>query len=203
MSQTIVQSIVKRILTDKIFASLIIAGVLVIIFVAFATDVPSDKAKPDAQQAAQREQSPQAQTAAAQLNPQLAIDFVRWWLTKSMDYNVQTARDSHNEAAKWMTQTAGTSFQAGYWNQQIQQGVLSGQVSAAFQPMSIFAEAVNPDGSIVVGITGTLLLQQGGPPMSQQVAMDFLVVRDANGLRIGGVYNRQVANAQTGTQAPY
>jgi hypothetical protein len=94
-----------------------------------------------------------------------------------------------------MTSEAKQTFQANYWTPEIAQGVMSGQVVAAFQPVSVQAEAINPDGSVVVGASGTLVIQAAGTPMTQQVVADFLVRKDQGGLRIAGLYNRQVASA--------
>jgi hypothetical protein len=207
MSQTAVQVAVKRILGDKILLGLVIVGLLLVFVGAFCTqDEPTKKTEQPQPlpQTAMAPQTPAPPAAANQLDPKLATDFVTWWLTKAMDFNMQSARASHTEASKWMTQNAGNTFQADYWTQEIQQGVLSGQFSAAFQPMGVQPEALNPDGTVVVGVTGTLVIQQGGPPQSQQVAMDFLVARDTGGLRIAGINNRQLTAAQPAqAAAPY
>jgi hypothetical protein len=183
---------------------------MLLVFVgAFATseDPKKDAPAPPPQQAAIAPQpiAPAAPIPSAPtVDPKLANDFVTWWLTKAMDFNMQTARASHEEAFKWMTPNAGPAFQQAYWTPEIQQGVLNGQFSAAFQPVSLAPEAINPDGTVVVGCKGTLVIQQGGPPISQQVAMDFLVAKDASGLRIAGVNNRQLqAAASPQAAAPY
>jgi hypothetical protein len=81
--------------------------------------------------------------------------------------------------------------------------VVTGQVVAAFQPVSVQAEAINPDGSIVVGANGTLVVQANGNPMTQQLSTDFLVRRDKDGLRIIGLYNKQLATASATTSSSY
>jgi hypothetical protein len=94
-------------------------------------------------------------------------------------------------------------FKQAYWTPEVEASVLCGQTSGAFQPASVQAEAINPDGSIVVGATGTLVIQSNGTPASIPVAMDFLVFRDKSGLRIASLYNRPMATAQAPQTAPY
>jgi len=153
-------------------------------------------AAPNAAQPAQAAPQ-QGQTALPdQLDPKLAAEFVGWWSSKAMDYSAITCGASHAEAAKWMTPEAQQGFQASFWTPEVAQDVSSGRVTAAFQPISVQPEAINPDGSIIVGIIGTLEIQDaGGNRATQQVLADFLVKKDDKGLRIAGVYNRQVAGA--------
>jgi hypothetical protein len=49
------------------------------------------------------------------------------------------------------------------------------------------AQAVNPDGSIVVGVTGTMVVQTGAQPVVQQFAGSFLVRKEPEGLRVAGL----------------
>ncbi|MFA6212395.1 MAG: hypothetical protein WCT03_06740 [Candidatus Obscuribacterales bacterium] len=134
------------------------------------------------------------QAAAQPLTPDLALQFVRWWLTQSMDYRMDTAAASHKTAALWMLPDANNAFEQLYWGDHIKQGIASGQIVGAFQPVSVTPVATNPDGSVVVTAVGTLMIQQSGQqPAGQQLTMDFLVKQTGDGLRIAAFFNRAVA----------
>lgn len=126
-----------------------------------------------------------------QVDPKLADQFVKFWMGGAMDYNSATAAQSHKEAAKWMTPEAQQAFESNFWSPDIANGIASGQLRAAFQPISVQPQALNPDGSIVVAMTGTLVLQQSTVrPVTHQIVMDLLVRKETEGLRIAGLYNR-------------
>ncbi len=134
------------------------------------------------------------QAAAEGLTPQLASDFVRWWISKSMDYRMDTAAASHKEAVGWMLPDAASAFEQLYWGDHIKQGISSGQIVGSFQPVSITPLATNPDGTVVVTVVGTLVIQQSGQqPAAQQITMDFLVKKSGDGCRIAAFFNRAVA----------
>jgi hypothetical protein len=130
--------------------------------------------------------------AVVVLQPELAKQFVTWWISKSMDYQTATAGSSHGEAFSWMTPQATQAFQQTFWTRDIAGGIAQGRVVAAFQPITVQAEAINPDGSVVVGVSGSLLVQEATSPTpaATQVVCDFLVKREKEGLRIAGLYNR-------------
>lgn len=132
--------------------------------------------------------------AAEGLTPQLASDFVRWWISKSMDYRMDTAAANHKEAVGWMLPDAASAFEQLYWGEHIKQGISSGQIVGSFQPVSISPLATNPDGTVVVTVVGTLVIQQSGQqPAAQQITMDFLVKKSGDGCRIAAFFNRAVA----------
>lgn len=134
------------------------------------------------------------QAAASALTPDLAVQFVRWWLTQSMDYRMDTAAASHKAAAAWMLPDASNAFEQLYWGDHIKQGIATGTIVGAFQPSSVVPLATNPDGTVVVTVVGTLMMQQSGQqPASQQLTMDFLVKQTAEGCRIAAFFNRAVA----------
>jgi hypothetical protein len=163
--------------------------------------------QPGAQTAAQAgtpgaQGAPSAQAAPAAaapvdpnaLTPTLATDFVKYWMGGAMDYNTATAAQSHKEAAKWMTQESAQAFETNFWSPEIANGIASGQLRGAFQPISVQAQAVNPDGSIVVKMTGTLVLQQASVrPITHQIVMDLLVRKEGENCRISGLYNQSYA----------
>ena len=138
------------------------------------------------------------QAAQAGLTPDLATQFVRWWLTQAMDYRMDTGAASHKVAAVWMLPDACNAFEQLYWGDHIKQGIAAGTIVGAFQPVSVVPIATNPDGSVVITVVGTLTMQQSGQqPASQQLTMDFLVKKTADGFRIAAFFNRAVAPVAT------
>ncbi len=197
MLYELIRSIVQKVLQDKILMGLVIVGVLAL-FVG-GLSLGDDKGKkavkavdsPEQQQSAQSPQLPQsASGGGGNVAPNLASDFVKWWLNGAMDYSQSTAQQSHNEAMAWMTPDAARSFQNSFWSPEIANAVTSGQLVAAFQPTGVQAEAINPDGSVVVGVAGTVIVQSNGQPSVQQFGADFLVRQDKDGLRVAGLYSK-------------
>lgn len=205
-----VKLLIQRLLKDKILLGLIIVGMLTIfVGVAFTGDPPKDhKAQPlntqppPSQHAALLPPTATAQQPSTEtLTPELATQFVTWWLGKAMDYSMATGKASHQEAFQWMTPQTIQGFQTGYWTPDIENAVVSGQVTAAFQPVSVQAQYINPDGSIVVAMSGALATQsQGTRTATQQLSADFLVRKEKDGLRIVGI---NIHPAPPQTASPY
>lgn len=141
----------------------------------------------------------------ARIDHSHAEDFVKYWVGPAFDYRVSHARASHEDAFKWMTAEAQQSFRANFWSEALAQGIETNQIIAAFHPVSIQAQAVNPDGSVVVALTGTLVMQQPQAsihPSTQNIIADFLVRQDPDCMRIAGVYNRSCQQAATYQASP-
>ncbi len=197
--QDVVRLLIQRLMRDKILLGLVIVGVLTIfVGVAFTSDDPkqTSKATPipatDPNRPAPVAAAP-AQSQAQSLTPELATQFLSWWLTKAMDYSIGTGKQSHQEAFQWMTPQSIQAFQTGYWTPDIENAVVTGKVTAAFQPVSVQAQFINPDGSIVVAMSGALVMQSAGTqPATQQLSADFLVKQEKEGLRIVGINIRPV-----------
>lgn len=221
MIQDIVRSIIQRVMRDKILLGLVVIGFIAIFVTAGAPDAPDGptefkltkeqiaQQQQAALQQAQQAQAPQQEQAAPQqqqaaapqgqfpLDPTLATDFVKWWTSGALDYKADSAAKNHEEAFKWITPEAQETFKANYWNEQIAQGISTGQLVASFQPISYQAQAVNPDGSVVVSMKGTIVKNVNGQAAeTSHVFTDFLVKKDAGGLRICAIYNRQMAQQQ-------
>ena len=98
-----------------------------------------------------------------------------------------------------MSPEAVQTFRAAFWNEGVAQGTAGGTLVAAFQPVAVEAEAINPDGSIVITVKGTLVMQYAGQPSTQPIQTDFLVKKESDGLRIAGVFNRAVTQSQAMT----
>ncbi|MCC7529689.1 MAG: hypothetical protein IT342_14290 [Candidatus Melainabacteria bacterium] len=221
MIQEIVRALITRIMQDKILMGLVILGILAVFVVpnvgndekppghgSNAANAPPELAQAVGQEQGQLTQgvatNPEGATpggAAApgvqaaptpnQVDPKLADQFVKFWMGGAMDYNTATAAQSHKEAAKWMTPEAQQAFESNFWSPDIAQAIASGQLRGAFQPISVQPKALNPDGSIVVEMTGTLVLQQSTVrPVTHQIVMDLLVRKETEGLRVAGLYNR-------------
>src|SRR5262249_14798335 len=123
-----------------------------------------------------------------------ASEFVQWWMTNSMNYQQQNAAQSHSTAFQWMTPEAKAIFQSQFWTPEMAEGVATGRMCGAYQPASCQAVALNPDGTVVISTTGTLAVQQSnGIPNTRQIAVDYLVRKEPGGLRIAGLYNRDVS----------
>ncbi len=131
------------------------------------------------------------------LTPVLANDFVKWWLGGAMDFNPATAHKNHIEANKWMTPKACARYEELFWNSDRARDILNGNLTMKFQPISVEPMAVNQDGSIVIAVKGIMVSSQPGNPnlVREQIETDYLVMRAANGLRIGGLYNRILSEA--------
>jgi len=212
MIQDIIRAVVTRVLQDKILMGLVIVGILGI-FVggnclkdeptvdgkAATAAMPANHheagaTEPQAQGQGETKAPQAAETKPAQapLDPQLAGQFVAWLMVKGMDYNAQTATKNHHEAFAWMTPEASQMFQAYFFPPALAQGIEAGQMAAAFQPISTMPVAVNPDGTVVVNMTGTLVMQTGPRPVTHQIIIDFLVRQDPKGLHIANLCNRSV-----------
>ncbi len=231
MIQEIVRALITRIMQDKILMGLVILGVLAVFVVpnvgndekppghgSNAANAPPESAQAVGQGQGHLTQgvatNPEGATlggaaapgaAAApnpnQVDPKLADQFVKFWMGGAMDYNTATAAQSHKEAAKWMTPEAQQAFESNFWSPDIANAIASGQLRGAFQPISVQPQALNPDGSIVVALTGTLVLQQSTVrPVTHQIVMDLLVRKESEGLRIAGLYNRSYVMQ---TNSPY
>lgn len=187
------RAVVQRILRDKILLGLVVVGILGIFF----TGVQTQKEPPINSEAAQAEKTeetaemPQGE-AAKPIEPGLACDFVKWWLGGAMDMAQTTAKDSHKEAIAWMTAEAAGQFQAALWTPQMAQGIETGAIRASFHTGQIQAEALNPDGSVVVSVDGTMILDTMRNPVPTHIITYYLVKRNRDGLRIAGVFNKQL-----------
>jgi hypothetical protein len=193
MLYELARTIVQKILQDKILMGLVIVAFLGI----FVGGMTMGDEKADGKQQAEAPKDGEAakpagaaQQAAPALSPAIASDFVAWWLKSAMDYNGATAQQNHNQALAWMTPEAAQTFQTTFWTPQISEAVTTGRLVAAFQPTGVTAQAVNPDGSVVVGVSGTMVVQSGGQPIVQQFLASFLVKQDADGLRVAGLQAR-------------
>ena len=184
MLSDLVRTVVQRVLRDKILLGLLIVGILGV-WVGGMT-MGDDKDKPDdkKQAAAEKDAGPTNQPS---IQPKLAADFVSWWLRGAMDYNAASASESHQQAVKWVTPEAGRSFVGAFWTNDIADAVLTQRMVAGFQQTSIAPIAINKDGSVVVGVSGTMVVQAGGPPQTQPFAAAFLVREEKDGLRIAGI----------------
>jgi len=163
-----------------------------------AEETQATKQKPERRP---QSQAPQQKTVQAKapapatepLSPKLANDFVSWWIGKAMDFNPQTAAQNRQEAVQWVVPQVQPSYTQAFWTPETADAILTGRIRGSFTPTAVTPIAANPDGSVVVNVTGQLMLQQGPRPSVQNLSTDYLVKRDSGGLRIGGLFNRAVA----------
>ncbi len=205
MFQDIVRLTVQKIFNDKILLGLLIVCLLGFFVGGFNNkDEPPVNKAPVSQSTANQSAPTKADTepnsantattnyaTKTQLDPPLAVDFVKWWMKAAMDYTPKSAAQSHEAAANWMSPEALKAFNEAFWNPNTAQQICSGTTVGAFQPISVQAVAINPDHTVVVNLTGTLVLQiTNGHPIANQVQMDLLVSKGDTGLRIVGINNR-------------
>ena len=200
-----VTKISERIKQHKALFAILIVGTLALFVGGMCwNDEPSTSKKTEEKAAAPPQQAsssqPQAAPPAQTLDGPLASQFVRWWISEAMDYSPNSAKPNHADALRWMDPQAAQGFQSCFWTPTIEQQVLSGQVSAAFQAVSVQAQAINPDGTIVVGVTGSLVMQSANAaPVTEQIVTDFLVKQEPQGLRISGLYNHSTLSSAAST----
>jgi len=190
MLYELARALIQRIVRDKV-----IMGLLVILALGFfmgGLNTHKEEVVQSARVETSSEPAPSTpkQSEVQALEPKLATDFVTWWLGGAMDYSTNLAADNHKQAFAWMTPDAQAAFEAALWPPGMADAIAAGKLVAAFHLTSVQAAAINPDGSVVVGVNGTLVTDTGGQPVTHQVASDFLVRRSNEGLRVAGVYNR-------------
>lgn len=208
MFYEIIRALVQKIFQDKILAGLVIVGILAIFVGGFggkATDRiaagprenrntqsagPKEAQLPNAKEQDSKKAAPAKPAVQEKLEPALAAQFVGWWIGDAMDFNPQTVIKKRQQAMTWIAPAVAQDYQMAFWPPEIADGICSGRIRGSFTPTSVQAVASNPDGTIVVNVTGNLLLQQGPRPAMQVLSTDYLVKRDASGLRIAGLFNR-------------
>jgi hypothetical protein len=196
MLQDLMRLTVERIMREKILLGLVIIGLLGIFVGGFSPSkeehLPARSTESQASVATAPKAAEQGQNSYANngtLDPSLATEFARWWMTGALDYGRNSAAQSHAVAVRWMTADARKSLETTLWTPDLARGIAQGTVIGAFQPIAVQAEALNPDGSVVVGISGTLVLQSSGRPITQSLMTDLLIRKEPSGLRIAGLYN--------------
>ncbi|MBI5175314.1 MAG: hypothetical protein HY986_20675 [Candidatus Melainabacteria bacterium] len=214
----IIRAILERVLRDKLLLGLIIIGILGIFVTGANKDPGKDRLvsnqeeeatnsgqKPgqhQGQAGAGQGQRPGGQPQPAQGGPSppaetpqqtasIACEFIKWWLTKAMDYQQTTAVAAHKEALSWMKPPATEAFVQLFWSDELAAQVESGARTGSFQTSMVSPLAVNPDGSIPIRAIGVLVLQDTGyPPKSQPLELNFLVKKEAQGYRIVNFYSQ-------------
>jgi len=133
-------------------------------------------------------QAPQ-QAAPAPAQPSAdaaeACQFVRWWLSESMNFQPATAAASHKNALGFAKPAAAQVFVQQYWSPELAQAVTSGTKVGSLELSQVNPLAVNPDGSVVIKCLGVLSMQDvGNPPMTQNLEFNFLVKKEPDGYRV-------------------
>jgi hypothetical protein len=197
MLEDLFRMTIQKIISDKILLGLVIiafCGIFVGSFSSKKDERPAVKAietLPVVPQLAKDKSAvPSGYSNNAALEPALATDFAKWWVSGAFDYSNISAAKSHSIALTWMTPTAQKSLTDTFWTPQLANAIAQRSIVGGFQPSTIQAEAINPDGTVVVGLSGTLVMQSGGRPVSQPILLDILVRKEPSGLRIAGLYNR-------------
>lgn len=221
MIQDIIRAIIQRIFRDKILLGLLIIGILAVFMTGTQSSSekssqsapesmggpgPAKAARADSQmsskdQTKNPESANQGQMAAAPTNslkPAEAVDFMNWWLGYAMDYQAQSAEKNRTKAMGWMTPEAADTFKSSFWTPEIQQGISNGSIVAAFSPSSVQATALNPDGTIVVHVKGTLVRQMAGQtsPSTELLLTDYLIKKEEQGYRVANVHHINTYDVQ-------
>jgi hypothetical protein len=187
-----ISALIRKILQDKLILALVVISIMAIFFSGVKLqDGGSNSTTESTTTSSSTDVKPGA------LQPSLAVDFVKWWLPKAFDCNPQTANQSHQEAGGWMTPAAINTYNTVFWSSPLAKGVVAGQIQAQFAPQTIIALASNPDGSVVVGVRADVQYANGGPPITEKLRTDFLVMHTADGLRIAGIYNHPATATMT------
>lgn len=133
---------------------------------------------PPAQQATAAPAQPTADAAEA-------CQFVRWWLSESMNFQPATAAASHKNALGFAKPAAAQVFVQQYWSPELAQAVTSGTKVGSLELSQVIPLAVNPDGSVVIKCLGVLSMQDvGNPPLTQNLEFNFLVKKEPDGYRV-------------------
>lgn len=152
---------------------------------------PGEQRPGGQKQPGQGAQTPAPAAETPQQTASIACEFIKWWLTKAMDYQQTTAVAAHKEALSWMKPPATQAFVQLFWSDELAAQVESGARTGSFQTSMVSPLAVNPDGSIPIRAIGVLVLQDTGyPPKSQPLELNFLVKKEAQGYRIVNFYSQ-------------
>jgi len=192
MLYELARALIQRIIRDKVIMGLLIILGLGFFMGGLNTHKEESVQSARLQTSVPAEHSAPKQSEVQTLEPKLATDFVTWWLGGAMDYSANLAAENHKQAFAWMTPEAQAAFETALWPPGMADAIAGGKLVAAFHLTSVQAAAINPDGSVVVGVNGTLVTDTGGQPVSHQVTSDILVRRSNEGLRVAGVYNRVI-----------
>jgi hypothetical protein len=211
----LLRALIQRIISDKLLLGLVI--IMIIAPFAIGTGPKKDSENesqgspsadkrqaqevaapqgnsPSSHEIAQQQANPQAQTTEQNNAPssaKVASEFIHWWLTKAMDYQMNTLEASQKLAMGYIKPAPAKAFANLFWNDALKANIQSGTAACSFQPTSVKSVAINPDGSIVVEASGTLVLQQTGtPPTTQYLVLDFQVKQETKDWRIVGFFHK-------------
>lgn len=110
--------------------------------------------------------------------PKLAIDFAAYVSDMIFDSDSDTARASHNEAAKWMMYPVGTQLDETLWNPSEKRFS-----NASFVPIGCFHEGIDKSGSHIVRLVGDYYDKSTGKHFVRMDCVFKIAWRD-NGLRV-------------------
>jgi tetratricopeptide (TPR) repeat protein len=112
-------------------------------------------------------------------DPQVATNFVKWWLASALDYSPSTAASNHLKAAGWLEDHAKNSFDKTFWSQS--KGVGRNII---FIPSYFWPPVEKQDNTVVIGVFGDFIAQSDPKLSSQYVKLDLLVHKEPNAYRI-------------------
>ena len=112
---------------------------------------------------------------------EIASAFVRWWLSKALDYSPSTAANNQQSSANWMDKEVASSFSQTFWSDG--KGVRS---QIVFIPTHYGDPVSIEERTISVSVFGVFVSCDDPLLASHFAKIDFVVRPDADGWRVGG-----------------
>lgn len=120
--------------------------------------------------------------------PEEAQSLINSWLPYAWDLSAGTAKASQEKAMSYMTDQAKVAYKQNIWTDEIAKQIDEAGVQSTFKPHEIKVGSMQPDGSIVVFVTGEQVLsvpQKGST--SRVVSLEYLIRKVRGQLRIAGI----------------
>lgn len=122
------------------------------------------------------------------VSPAEAQSLIDSWLPYAWDLSAGTAKASQEKAMSYMTEQAKAAYKQNIWTDEIAKQIEEAGVQSTFKPHEIKVGSMQPDGSIVVFVTGEQVLsvpQKGST--SRMVSLEYLIRKVGGQLRIAGI----------------
>lgn len=134
---------------------------------------------------------PNAATTPQVSDAQAAQDFVRNFVTYSFNMNSNAASASQAQAMAMMDSETAKAYRNNVWTPDLEQLVTTSNLTSQFNITSISSGQQNPDGSIVIFMNGTQILNSPASGQQQKpVSVEYLVQRGPSGWHIIGIQEK-------------
>lgn len=132
--------------------------------------------------------NPNVATTPQVSDAQAAQDFVRNFVTYSFNMNSNAASASQAQAMAMMDSETANAYRNNVWTPELEELVTKSGLTSQFSISSISSGQQNPDGSIVIFMNGTQILNSPAAGQQQKpVSVEYRVQRTASGWRIVGI----------------